>query len=321
MTITECIEEYVNTKRASGLCFDQAAAKLSSFAKDHRGTLLDRITERDVVAFLESPSNCYRTWQDRYGVLKGFFAYWKPRYPLQSIPMPRPRRNLPQRYLVPHIYSPLEFERLICATRNLKASHGFAVDPCTYRTFLLVIYGTGCSTREARDLSVNDVNLKRKELTIHNGRRARRIPLCPRLYQLLNVYTRSRLHRSGCSSTNLFLTRSGRVLASNTMYQTFRSLRRTAAVPIEGNRQPSLRDFRPTFAVQRLSEWHERGLDLEKMVPALAAYMGYASWKAIERYLRFTPEYFRKQLNMLSPNHTHRHWRDNPALVGFLSSL
>jgi integrase/recombinase XerD len=320
MSITECIEEYVKTKREAGLYCNYAAGILSRFANTHRGKGLDEVTEQEVTEYLESPSNSDSTWQNKYGALKGVFEYWKPRYPLQTIPMPRRRRILPQRFLVPHIYLPSEIERLIYATRNLKKSQGFIIDPRTFRTLLLVIYGAGCSTGEARDLSLDDIDLKRRQLNIRNGRRARRIPVCVQLHRILETYMRSRLHRRDSSSTNLFLTRTGIALTSNVICQSFRSLRRSAAVPMENDRNPSLRDFVPTFAVQRLSEWHKRGLDLEKMVPALAAYMGYASRQAIERYLRFTPEYFQKQLNMICQNGPHMHWRDDPALMSFLSS-
>jgi integrase/recombinase XerD len=41
---------------------------------------------------------------------------------------------------------------------------------------------------------------------------------------------------------------------------------------------------------------------MNRMIPALSAYMGQHNLGAAERYLRLTPERFRSQLNKLSPN-------------------
>jgi integrase len=321
MTVTDCIEEYVKAKKVSGLSFDFGAGRLRCFAKNFREQPLDQITEGQTSEFLGLPPNGDVNWQHKYGLLKGFFEYWKPRYPLRTIPLPSRRRSLPQQYLLPHIYLPEEVKRLIRATRDLQKCHSFAIDPRTYRAFLLVLYGTGCSTGEARNLSISDVDLKRREVTIHNGRRVRKIPLCPQLQCILSSYLRYRIGRFDGASTNLFVNRSGKALVRNTIYQTFRTLRKASGIRPERDRNPSLRDFRPTFAVQRLSEWHKRNLDFEKMVPALAAYMGYVGWKAIERYLCFTPDHFGRQLKALSPRHMHEHWRDDPRLMKFLASL
>src|ERR1700722_15198111 len=43
------------------------------------------------------------------------------------------------------------------------------------------------------------------------------------------------------------------------------------------------------------------GADLNRMLPALAAYMGLVGLTATERYMALTPERFRKELSKLSP--------------------
>jgi integrase/recombinase XerD len=64
---------------------------------------------------------------------------------------------------------------------------------------------------------------------------------------------------------------------------------------------PRIQDFRTTFAVHRITAWINAGADLNRLLPALAAYMGRRSLLSGESYLRLTPERFRKQLNSLSP--------------------
>jgi integrase/recombinase XerD len=73
--------------------------------------------------------------------------------------------------------------------------------------------------------------------------------------------------------------------------------------------------------VHRLTAWHRRGADLNRMIPALSVYMGYKNLSTAARFLSLTPERFRAQLNKLSPHQGKRHWRDDIALMHFLSTL
>jgi hypothetical protein len=57
------------------------------------------------------------------------------------------------------------------------------------------------------------------------------------------------------------------------------------------------------------------------MLPALAVYLGQAELQSTERYRKMTPERFRAQLAILSPNKAKKHWRDNAALMRFVDAL
>lgn len=85
--------------------------------------------------------------------------------------------------------------------------------------------------------------------------------------------------------------------------------------------QIRLQDFRCTFVVHRITSWIRNEADLNRMLPALAAYMGQVGLGSTERYLQMTPERFRKNVNKLSPGRGNGHWRDNKALMEFLASL
>jgi hypothetical protein len=60
---------------------------------------------------------------------------------------------------------------------------------------------------------------------------------------------------------------------------------------------------------------------MNRMLPALSAYMGQVGLASTERNLLLTPERFRKELNKLSPHRQRKHWRDNPRVMKFLSQL
>lgn len=68
--------------------------------------------------------------------------------------------------------------------------------------------------------------------------------------------------------------------------------------------------------------WAEKfGADLNRMIPALSAYMGQVGLGSTDRYLCLTPERFRAQLDKLSPRRGKKRWRNNPALIKFLTEL
>ena len=104
----------------------------------------------------------------------------------------------------------------------------------------------------------------------------------------------------------------------------FRKLRRLAGIErYDGaTYQPRMHDLRATFAVHRLTSWLRQGGGLNRLIPALSAYMGQCGLGSTERYLKLTPERFRTQLVKSCPKHPRRkRWRDDPALMKFLEAL
>lgn len=49
--------------------------------------------------------------------------------------------------------------------------------------------------------------------------------------------------------------------------------------------------------------------------------MGNVGLESTERYLQLTPERFQNGLNKLSQQKSHTKWRDDPALLAFLTNL
>jgi integrase/recombinase XerD len=125
-------------------------------------------------------------------------------------------------------------------------------------------------------------------------------------------------------SPNFFFGKNGKAISCHTLRASFQKLRRSAGIRRHDGTvyQPRMHDLRPTFAVHRLTSWLKQGADMNRMLPALAAYIGQVGLGSTERYLAITPERFRKQLVRLSPQRrTKRRWRDDPALMKFLAEL
>lgn len=111
--------------------------------------------------------------------------------------------------------------------------------------------------------------------------------------------------------------------AGRPITQLFGRLRKLAKVSRQDGLpyHPRLRDFRPTFAVHRIGSWIDDGMSLDKMLPALAAYLGHAGLEATEQFLSLTPGRFNKQISTLSPQRGKKHWRDDPELMSFLAMV
>jgi len=57
-----------------------------------------------------------------------------------------------------------------------------------------------------------------------------------------------------------------------------------------GRYQPRLHDLRHTWAVHRLVAWYQDGADVQRLLPALATYLGHVHIAATQCYLTMTPE-------------------------------
>ena len=324
MKLREAVQVYVNGKRAGGADYAKGIQTLSAFCRHAGNVELSRISERKVASFLDGPGTSAVTWQHKYNLLRNFFLFWVARDALRSAPMPPPRPPVTSTF-VPYIYSRTQICLLLSAIRSSQKENGCKIDARTLRTFLLFLYGTGALVGEARRLLREDVDFKRRAIILRTNRfnRSREIPIGPDLYRVLQRYHATNHPKVEMNARQFFLTKQGNPLKERAVCQTFQRLRRLAGVARDdGARyQPRLHDFRHTFAVHRLSGWIKRGADLNRMIPALSAYIGQVGLGSTYRYLNLTPERFRAQLDKLSPGRGKRHWRDNPALMRFLAEL
>ena len=211
--------------------------------------------------------------------------------------------------------------------------HGSIVsgeNPCkieahTLRAFLLFLYGTGALVGEARRLLRQDLDFKRRVVIVRGTQfnRSREIPIGPDLYRVLRRYDMTDRRKATLRDPHFFLTKKGLALNERAVGQTFQRLRRMAGITRNdgGRFQPRMHDLRHTFAVHRLTAWIKFGADLNRMIPALSAYMGQVGLGSTDRYLCLTPERFRAQLDKLSPRRGKKRWRNNPALIKFLTEL
>lgn len=183
------------------------------------------------------------------------------------------------------------------------------MDSRTFRIFLLTLYATGMRTGEAVRLLRKDMDVNRGVISIRGGRysRSRTIPIGPDLRIRLKRYQRE-LDRTRDGALPFSVGKDGKALNDNLVRVAFRKLRSLARVERHDGAiyQPRMHELRVTFAVHRLASWIRQGADLNRLIPALSAYMGQCGLGSTDRYLKLTPERFRSQLGKLSPQNSRR---------------
>lgn len=324
MNLQDGIQIYVEARRSEGTPWAKGAQNLRSFQTQVGDVAIEGIRINDVVGFLDGPLTSPATWYKKYSVLRGFFRYWKARNELSNLPLPPPRRS-PVQTFVPYVYSRAELQRLLTAAGTVQRQFNCVIDARTFRTLLLFLYATGAMLGEAIQLERRDVDFRRRRINIRSSRvnRSREIPIGSDLYEILLGYHRKHRRKETMHDSKFFLTKDGEQINADTADQTFQRVRKEAGVARhdKARYEPRIQDLRHTFAVHRLTAWLRHGADMNRMIPALSAYMGQHDLGAAERYLRLTPERFRTQLDKLSPKRSKKKWRDDVELMRFLDTL
>ena len=190
---------------------------------------------------------------------------------------------------LPHIFSPAEIRILMDEIGKMR--HPFRSR--TYRALLLILYCTGLRTGEAVRLRIQDVDLREKVFRVEVSKaKSRWVPFEETLARELADYLRDRRRINPASENSPFLVQPngspcGRKIVSPRIIAL---LRQTGLKPPTGRVGPRPYDTRHSFAVNRLTEWYREGVDLQKRLAWLSAYLGHDDLLGTQDYLQLTPE-------------------------------
>jgi integrase/recombinase XerD len=317
------VDLFIAWKRSQGLQFETGAKTLRAFSRHADNPELQDLTLPVVEQFLTKTRTSTLTYIGKHSVLRDFFEYCETRRMMPVLAIPQaPAR--PRQTFVPHVYTRNEIRRLLMAVRG-NQGHGLAsLDERTFKMALLLLYGTGMRVGELVSLKDGDVDLRKGLVTVGRKRSCseRTVPLCQDLVRLARSYSEYKARkRLTCGS--FLVTKMDRAIGHCTLGRCFRRLLKRADFlgPPQVDSQPRLQDFRPSFAVHRITAWIRSRKDLNRMLPALSAYMGLSGLGSTERYLTLAPERFRKELNVLSPNQKRMPWKKDLALMSLLTAL
>lgn len=297
ITLRQAIENYIEWQRSHGAKFQSDAQRLRHFSKTMGDGIDCGAVHRDaVLAYLAGNGTLTRTRSGRYGTVAGFYRYAISRGLARRSPLPspdsEPRRPKSPR---PYIYSNEELHRLFGAIDSTR-QRAIQFDGDTFRTLLLLLYGTGLRVGEALKLAVRDVDLPQSVLTVRDGKfyRSRLVPVGPQLIPILRNYAVQRANRpvSEGEESTFLANLDGSPVPYHTVIHAFENLLRAAGIrrPSPKVQSPRLHGLRHTFAVHRVTSWYREGADVQKMLPVLSTYMGHVKLEGTQVYLSMTPE-------------------------------
>lgn len=291
------LDTYLGLRRALGYGRSGWEAKLLRQLADFLATQTPEapITSRLVLDWLDSnfrdssPSLNAR----RLDAVRQFLTYLSAAVPDTEIPELRLFARYPRPK--PFLFSPGETESLLhAATASWQEG---SLLPSTLQTVLGLLACTGLRAGEALALDLVDVvlDVKPAHLCIREAKfhKTRLVPLHPTAVMHLTAYARQRANLLR-SSTAFFVEDDGQRLRYETLRSSFRRLLlQLGLAERDGCSRPTLHSLRHSFAVTRLTRWHEEGIDVRTRLVHLATYLGHGDVRDTYWYLTATSELLR----------------------------
>jgi len=293
--LRERFEQYLALRRSLGADLSFTERVMRRFIEHAEAIGAEHV---DADLFLDWRAN-YGTaddsvWATRLGMVRGF-AQW-----LSGID---PQTTVPSTDLVsarawrgkPHVFVEEELAALLAATRRLPSPYGLR--GATYATLFGLIASTGLRISEALRLDDADVDLTAATINVCASKtgRDRLLPITPDTAAHLRAYMQHRDRILSASGGALFRLESGKRVGDCGARYTFANVSQTTGLRAAEryNRHghgPRIHDLRHTFAVRTIIDWHRAGLDIDREMSKLSAYLGHANPKGTYWYIEAVPE-------------------------------
>lgn len=308
-TLREATKEYLSMRRALGFKLRETGARLLDFVtflEQHRASY---ITQQLALTWAQQPSAVQpSSWAQRLCFVRGFARYRSATDPRTQIP---PEGLLPFRpkRARPYFYTDDEIHSLLCAALKLPDSN-YKLRPLTYHGLFGLLSVSGMRLGEARNLELQDVDLRAAVLTVRSAKfgKSRLLPLHASTCKVLAAYLarRQRFWATRPHSSYLFVSSRGKRLDGAEIHRTFYALSRQIGLRgLADSHGPRIHDLRHRFAVKTLLHWYRAGEDAERRLPILSAYLGHVHVADTYWYLSAWPELMREAMRRLE-----RRWED-----------
>lgn len=292
----DALTAYLETRRALGAQLGWPESSLRQFVDFMEEEGADFVTTEIALRWAVQPVGVQQaTHARRLGIVRGFATWLQATDPRTHVP---PRRLLParQRRPIPHIYSEREISDLMGATGRMRSRSGLrCVTSCA---LIGLLAATGLRPGEALALDIDDVDLVNGIIAVRESKfgKSRFVPLDESVRTALAAYTNFRDAVMPSRETPAFLvTEHGSRLRADTTRVAFAKICQSVGLRPPGprGRGPRLQDFRHTFATRRLIEWYRAGLQVDRLMPRLATYLGHARVAESYWYIQAVPELLR----------------------------
>lgn len=291
--LAEDLAAFLNFKRSLGFLYSRSEYTLrefdrflASYCRGHRSWRVDR----SILAWLASkPERKGVSTAMDVSVLRQFCRHLRRRRAhLRHCEPVWPRLPTSSTF-TPNVLSRADMRRLLRGAAALRYPRSRVL----YRALILLLFCTGIRFGEALRLRIRDVDTRAGVLFIAEFKgRARWVPIHRSLLLELKQYaTARRAFAPAGSDDRFFVGDNRRTLPVSTAHGALcRLFRRIRLKPATGRIGPRPYDLRHSFAVERLTQWHRRGVDLHARLPWLSAYMGHTDILGTETYLTATPK-------------------------------
>jgi integrase/recombinase XerD len=310
-TLREAVGEYLAMRRALGFKLQEAGNGLLDFVTFMEQQCASYITQQLALRWAQQPSTVLPSrWAQRLSYVRGFARYRSATDPRTQIPPDGLLPFRPKRARV-HLYTEDEIRSLLRAALKLP-SRSDGLRPWTYHGLLGLISVAGLRLGEARNLELQDIDLKAAVLTVRSAKfgKSRLIPFHASTRDVLADYMarRERLWAGRPVSSYLFISGRGNRLDAGQIHRTFYSLSRQIGLrgPSDSH-GPRLHDMRHRFALKTLLCWYRADEDPERRLPILSAYLGHVHITDTFWYLSGWPELMQEAMKRLE-----RRWEDRP---------
>jgi integrase len=290
--LRKALDEYLAVRRKLGFKLQRAGKLLYDFVLFTEKEGVSFITVDLALRWATQSSGCQTAWSaQRLSVVRGFAKYQSVMDPRTEVPS---QELLPYRYHrgAPYIYSTDEVKRLIKAAQQLQSPLGLRA--ATYSTVLGLLVVTGMRISEPIGLNRKDVDLINGILTVYQTKfgKSRLVPVHPSTHKALQKYEslRGRIFPKP-ETENFFISEQGTRLTYWTVSRTFVKLSRQIGLRgAHDSYGPRLQDFRHSFATRTLLAWYRKGMNVDRHMPELSAYLGHAHVTDTYWYLSAVPE-------------------------------
>ena len=312
-SLPDAVRDYLKLRRSLGFKLHAAGKDLIDFVGFLKKHHAHHITQTLALAWAQQPANVQPSnWARRLSSVRGFARYRSATDPRTQIPPPgllpfRPKRARP------YLYSEEEIRSLLRAALRLstRGRHG-DLRPWIFYCLFGLLSVSGLRLGEVRNLELQDVDLKAGVLTIRGAKfgKTRLVPLHPSTCAVLADYlSRRQRHWAGQTvSSFLFLSNRGNRLDLGEIHRTFYALSREIGLRGPSDHHgPRLHDMRHRFATYTLVRWYRSGLDPERQLPLLSAYLGHVHVADTQWYLEGSPELMCEAMRRLE-----QHWEGRP---------
>ena len=297
-------ESYIKLQQSIGGYYDKqiVLAQFNRFLNSHSVKTLYDITESLVRNWINGMTCSHRRCKGKLHILKRFFDYACDLEAAHHNPVSDffiDSLGCSAKVFEPYIYTHDEIGRLLAGARKLSPNWLFTLKPQTLHMIIILLYGLGLRIGEALRLTIMDVDLGQETLFVRDTKfyKDRIVPFGPKLGNHLKDYLSLRygLFKAVRLDDPLFVTRRCARIGNRTIQYVFLDVLKAAQIVVpSGKRGPRLHDLRHTFAVHRLLQWYEEGVNVQDKLPLLSTFMGHVDIYSSQVYLTITNDILRE---------------------------